>query len=143
MQWGINCCMQTEALHLAQQSSLDARAFVYILLLIILAIVGGPVIPAAKPRRRPDDIPSFAEQQLAILSGRWPLLKPGGVLLYATCSVLREENAQVIARFLEGAADARIDPIDEAYGVNLGGALQLLPSANGSDGLFYCRLQRL
>lgn len=99
--------------------------------------------PDVKTLRRPEDIPSFAEQQLAILSGLWPLLKPGGVLLYATCSVLREENAQVIARFLEEAADARIDPIDEAYGVNLGGALQLLPSANGSDGLFYCRLQRL
>jgi hypothetical protein len=50
MQWGINCCMQTEALHLAQQSSLDARAFVYILLLIIIAIVGGLVILAVKRR---------------------------------------------------------------------------------------------
>lgn len=102
--------------------------------------------PDVKILRRPEDLVSFAQQQLQILQGVWPLLKEGGTLLYATCSVLKEENQQLIARFIEHAPDASIDPIvDPAivnYGESLAGAIQFLPGVTSSDGLFYCRLHR-
>ena len=55
--------------------------------------------PDVKVLRRASDIEGLAAAQGAILGGLWPLLKPGGVLLYATCSILREENSQVVERF--------------------------------------------
>lgn len=101
--------------------------------------------PDVKTLRRPEDLASFAEQQLQILQGVWPLLKKGGTLLYATCSILKDENQQLVARFMEQTPDAKIDPITIAhaeFGEPVNEALQLLPHVEGGDGLFYCRLLR-
>ncbi|MFK7975300.1 MAG: 16S rRNA (cytosine(967)-C(5))-methyltransferase RsmB [Halioglobus sp.] len=98
--------------------------------------------PDVKILRQPEDLQSFAAQQLRILLGVWPRLKKGGTLLYATCSILKEENQQVVDAFREQTPDASIDPITTGFGEAINGALQLIPHAQGSDGLFYCRLIR-
>jgi len=96
--------------------------------------------PDVKLLRRESDIAQFAILQGEILSGLWPLLKPGGALLYATCSIFDEENSQVIQRFLDGRADALLLDIDVAWGVSVRCGRQLLPSPSGTDGLFYALL---
>jgi 16S rRNA (cytosine967-C5)-methyltransferase len=98
--------------------------------------------PDVKLLRRPEDIGQMAELQLKILQGLWPLLKSGGSLLYATCSVLPEENADVVTRFLAECEGARMVALPEALGIASGPGRQLLPSADGADGLFYALLHK-
>lgn len=93
--------------------------------------------PDIKWLRRREDLDSFAAQQIQILQALWLLLKPNGKLLYATCSVFKQENEQVVAAFLDGRADAvRINMAlpDESLG-------QLLPNAQ-HDGFFYALLHK-
>ena len=92
--------------------------------------------PDIKWLRRPEDIGKFARQQAALLDALWPLLAPGGKLLYVTCSIFPEENAQQILAFLSHHADAtRLAMPDEL------GDGQLLPD-EFRDGFFYALLQR-
>ena len=62
--------------------------------------------PDIKRLRRPDDIGQLAALQAKLLDNLWQTLAPGGTLVYATCSVLPEENAEQIAAFLERTPDA-------------------------------------
>ncbi|QIB65658.1 16S rRNA (cytosine(967)-C(5))-methyltransferase RsmB [Kineobactrum salinum] len=96
--------------------------------------------PDIKVLRRPADIGSFAAQQLAILRGLWPLLAPGGRLLYVTCSVLEEENSGVLQQFLQATPEAILLPAPVGELRPCGG--QLLPQVQGPDGLFYGIVQR-
>ncbi len=96
--------------------------------------------PDIKLRRRDRDIAGLAAQQLAILASLWPLLRPGGRLLYATCSVLRRENEGVIAAFLESHPDARERPILATWGHALPHGRQLLPGEANMDGFYYADL---
>jgi 16S rRNA (cytosine967-C5)-methyltransferase len=98
--------------------------------------------PDVKTLRRESDIPQLAAQQLAILQKLWPLLKPGGRLLYATCSILNEENSRVVERFLLNRAGAKLRPPEQAWGEACSHGRQLLPSVNGPDGLFYAMLEK-
>ncbi len=98
--------------------------------------------PDIKVLRRPSDIASFAQLQLQILQACWPLLAAGGTLLYATCSIFKEENQQVIAQFCAQAPEAEPVPLDGYGGVARDGGLQLIPDRDGGDGLFYARLIR-
>jgi len=103
--------------------------------------------PDIKFLRRAGDIPVLAERQLNMLKKLWPLLKPGGRLLYATCSLLREENTAVISDFLaqqNGAREIRplqgrvleagLDHTDVGY--------QLLPGAAETDGFYYALMEK-
>jgi 16S rRNA (cytosine967-C5)-methyltransferase len=99
--------------------------------------------PDVKLLRRPGDIGAMADVQLQILTGLWPLLKSGGTLLYATCSVLAEENHELIARFLGQCQDAGALPLEQPWGEEAGVGRQLLPSPEGPDGLFYALLQKV
>lgn len=98
--------------------------------------------PDIKLLRRSTDIPEFAAQQLAILRGLWPLLAPGGRLLYVTCSILPAENSDVVAAFLDehpGAGEVVLNLPDAEpcpHGV------QLLPVTGGCDGLYFALLTR-
>jgi 16S rRNA (cytosine967-C5)-methyltransferase len=86
----------------------DGRAFNRILLDVPCSATG--VIrrhPDIKLLRRPADIDALARRQAHLLTQIWPLLAPGGRLLYASCSALRQENAAVVAAFLKAHADAR------------------------------------
>jgi 16S rRNA (cytosine967-C5)-methyltransferase len=97
--------------------------------------------PDIKLLRRADDIAALATQQLWILQGLWPLLRPGGTLLYVTCSVLEAENSAVVERFLAVTSDAEPLPIPLA-GEQRPHGTQLLPLSGGPDGLFFSLLQR-
>jgi 16S rRNA (cytosine967-C5)-methyltransferase len=98
--------------------------------------------PDAKLLRRRDDIAGFAATQVRLLEGLWPLLRPGGRLLYVTCSVLAEENSAVIDTFLRHAPDATAAPLAVTWGEAVDRGRQLLPETDGGDGLFYALLQK-
>ncbi|MEJ2344843.1 MAG: 16S rRNA (cytosine(967)-C(5))-methyltransferase RsmB [Gammaproteobacteria bacterium] len=98
--------------------------------------------PDIKALRRAKDIDALAAQQRRILEALWPLLVPGGMLLYATCSILRAENAQQVERFLRDHSDAYERRIEAGWGHAGAHGLQLLPGENGMDGFFYARLDK-
>lgn len=98
--------------------------------------------PDIKLLRRADDIPALAQQQLAILAGLWPLLKPGGTLLYVTCSILEAENDEVIDAFVSTNDDANLQILDQPWGIATAAGRQLLPEQQGTDGLFFARLSK-
>lgn len=97
--------------------------------------------PDIKRLRRPSDIRDLAALQARLLDNLWQTLAPGGTLVYATCSVMPEENATAIDAFLTRTADAEaIPPADVAWGLPAGAGRQLLPQLGGHDGFFYARL---
>jgi len=96
--------------------------------------------PDIKLLRKPTDIVKLAEIQLELLRSLWQTLNAGGILLYATCSVLADENDQVIKKFLAETADANIDTIDGSWGIKTDYGRQLFPTINGNDGFYYSRL---
>lgn len=99
--------------------------------------------PDIKRLRRPADIASLAGLQARLLDNLWPLLVEGGTLVYATCSVLPEENADVIRAFLARTPDARATtPDDVTWGQVSGDGRQLFPQLESHDGFFYARLQK-
>ena len=103
--------------------------------------------PDIKLLRRADDIPQLVKLQQQILDQLWPLLKPGGMLVYATCSVLQQENTQQIEHFLARQSDAALVDIEASWGINTTAGRQILPGvnqpdANGMDGFFYAQLYK-
>lgn len=89
--------------------------------------------PDIKWLRRDSDINELSQLQAQILESVWPYLKPGGTLVYATCSVLPEENSLQVQNFLAKHSDACLNDGTET-------GLQILPSIDGGDGFFYARL---
>jgi 16S rRNA (cytosine967-C5)-methyltransferase len=98
--------------------------------------------PDIKLLRRESDLAVLATLQGRILESVWPLLKVGGTLLYATCSIFDEENSQVVQRFLAKHANASVFQADVTWGETVSLGRQLLPCAQGSDGLFYAYLSK-
>jgi 16S rRNA (cytosine967-C5)-methyltransferase len=98
--------------------------------------------PDVKVLRREKDIAKFSLQQLEILSGLWPLLKPGGCLLYATCSVLSAENTGVVRQHLQRHPDAESLDLQQDWGESTAVGRQVLPASSGPDGLFYAMLRK-
>lgn len=98
--------------------------------------------PDIKSLRRAEDIAALVELQQNILCAAWPLLKPGGTLLYVTCSLLRAENEQQIAGFLASHGEARHSVLDAAVGIACDYGRQLLPGENNGDGFYFARLQK-
>jgi 16S rRNA (cytosine967-C5)-methyltransferase len=98
--------------------------------------------PDVKLLRRAEDIAGFAEQQKRILAGAWEHVAPGGRLLYCTCSVLRQENDDVVAAFVAEGQDRSVRIINSDEGVATAMGRQLLPDPVGGDGLFYALLSK-
>lgn len=96
--------------------------------------------PDIKVLRRPADIEDLVQEQHRLLEGLWPLLKPGGMLVYATCSVLPQENEQQIRRFLRDHSDAGVGEIAAAWGHAGEAGRQILPGEDEMDGFYYARL---
>lgn len=101
--------------------------------------------PDIKQLRQASDIAQLAQLQQQILQSLWRVLKPGGTLLYATCSIMPEENSRVIAEFCAQQADCQESKIDLAaadgylaceYG------WQFFPQNNAHDGFYYARLKK-
>ena len=97
--------------------------------------------PDIKLLRTKEDIVKLSQLQLHLLTAVWSTLKPGGILLYATCSVLSQENEQVIEQFSE-SHDVTIKPIVANWGIEQRYGRQLLPITGQHDGFYYARLQK-
>lgn len=131
----------------------DQKSFDYILL-------DAPCSGSGVLRRHPDifwlkrasDIQQLAKLQAHLLSTLWTTLKPGGKLLYCTCSILTEENGQQISNFLSSQPDAKLENLDNTLIAksskialaddqqNLG--LQILPKSQQHDGFYYALLTK-
>jgi 16S rRNA (cytosine967-C5)-methyltransferase len=103
--------------------------------------------PDARWRVRPGDPQRLAETQRAILRNAATTLRPGGVLVYSTCTLLPEENERVIESFLSETQDFRLVPGDAAPEptralVGTDGFLRCFPHLHDSDGFFAARLER-
>jgi 16S rRNA (cytosine967-C5)-methyltransferase len=98
--------------------------------------------PDIKLRRDADDAARFADTQRKILETLWSLTEPGGTLLYATCSLLPQENADVVDVFLAQHADARDTTPDITGALRMSSGQQLLPGTHQMDGFYYARLTR-
>jgi 16S rRNA (cytosine967-C5)-methyltransferase len=104
--------------------------------------------PDIKLLRRESDLPALAAGQLAILEAAAGMLAVGGRLVYCTCSVLPEENAGVVRRFLEGSPQMSVAEMPRAAelapgALDLAVGVQLLPGAEaGSDGFYYACLEK-
>ncbi|MGD9593070.1 MAG: 16S rRNA (cytosine(967)-C(5))-methyltransferase RsmB [Candidatus Berkiella sp.] len=96
--------------------------------------------PDIKLHRKANDIPLLVEQQKMLLEKLWPLLKPNGILLYATCSIFPQENVLLIEQFLQTHRDAKELPIMEDWGIAQKVGRQILPGNHGMDGFYYARL---
>lgn len=96
--------------------------------------------PDIKLLRTPTDIAALARLQRHLLDALWPLLAPGGILLYATCSVLPEENRRNVAAFLADHEDAGEHRIEAVWGHEQAPGRQILPGESGMDGFYYARL---
>jgi len=99
--------------------------------------------PDIKVLRMDEDIAALAHKQLQLLQALWPLLKIGGVLVYATCSILPDENFVVVEKFLSTQPGAKALEIDTPWGEACVVGKQILPSAAGLDGFYYARIQKL
>jgi 16S rRNA (cytosine967-C5)-methyltransferase len=104
--------------------------------------------PDIKLLRRPGDIEAFSSLQLEILRSSAALLAPGGRLVYSTCSVLPEENAQVVDRLLHCEPTLRVAPMPRGAqlapgAIDAGAGVQLLPGSEaGTDGFYYACLEK-
>ena len=99
--------------------------------------------PDVKLHRRAGDIALLAAGQTRLLDALWPLLAPGGRLVYATCSVLEAENGGRIERFVAQHADAAGVPAGlSGWRAVRGGGVQNLPGESGMDGFYYAVLEK-
>ncbi len=104
--------------------------------------------PDIKLLRRPTDIAQLASVQSALLAALWPLLAPGGRLLYVTCSVLAAENDEVVAAFLDGHDDGQESEVLQDYNIrdlmrDKACGHQILPGTAGMDGFYYASLVKV
>jgi 16S rRNA (cytosine967-C5)-methyltransferase len=92
--------------------------------------------------RKPGDIATLVSAQARLLQAVWPLLSPGGMLLYCTCSVLADENSGQIASFLKTYKDAAELPIAAVWGRECRYGRQVFPGENEMDGFYFACLTR-
>lgn len=100
--------------------------------------------PDAKWRLTPSRLQELTEIQASILASAAHLVKPGGRMVYATCSLLKVENDDQIAAFLAKHPDFSLLPIEEAWAASpfKGNSLQVTPAQHGCDGFYAAVLQR-
>ena len=98
--------------------------------------------PDVRLHRRASDIDALVAQQQRILAALWPLLAPGGRLVYVTCSLLRSENEAVASNFLSRHADAKSSALQLPIGQAAATGWQILPGDGDLDGMYYAVLER-
>ena len=99
--------------------------------------------PDIKLLRQPEDLQALFETQRKILRSAWTMLKSGGEIVYATCSVLPLENVEVILDFLAAHPDAIDLPITAEWGIPQRFGRQILTGMNDMDGFYYARIGKL
>ncbi len=98
--------------------------------------------PDIKHHRTPEDIQALLQTQKAILNNLWRLLKPGGLMLYMTCSILPDENEVQISQFLASQNDAMLQAIEHPNALTLKHGVQTLPGVHDMDGFYYALLAK-
>jgi 16S rRNA (cytosine967-C5)-methyltransferase len=103
--------------------------------------------PDMKWRQTPEDVAELVEKQGSILAGAARLVKPGGRLVYATCSILEEENRGIAGSFLAGHAQFTLRSASEVFrkeriALDTGEYLELWPHRHGTDGFFAAVFER-
>lgn len=101
-------------------------------------------------RRQPDikllrtaaDIDRLAALQARLLDRLWQTLKPGGLLMYSSCSILPAENSDQVRNFIQRTPDARHRLIEADWGTTCAYGRQLLPQIGGTDGFFYALIEK-
>jgi len=89
--------------------------------------------------RRASDIATLNSIQQQMLKALWPLLKPGGILLYSTCSILKSENSQQLNDFLQQHSDAELD---QGITNNAEAGWQIFPGEQQMDGFYYAKIHK-
>ena len=116
-----------------------------------VVIVDAPCSGLGIIRKKPDirykdlkPMQELPELQLRILSNQSRYVRPGGVLMYSTCTVLRRENEEVAAAFLEEHRDFYLEKLKlpGPFPENETGMLTLIPGMYDTDGFFICRMRR-
>ena len=133
--------VQGDALH--PESWWDGKCFDRILL-------DAPCSATGVIRRHPDikllrteaEIAAIVEVQHDILRALWALLAPGGIMVYATCSIMPEENEQQMARFIAEHSDCLWRKSEQPWGRATGHGWQILPGEHQMDGFFYSVIQK-
>lgn len=96
--------------------------------------------PDIKLLRRKNDLPALVKTQQQILRTVWPMLKPGAKLLYATCSIFKQENEQQVEQFMKQVDDAELLEMPDHFGLACSYGRQILPGQDNMDGFYYCLL---
>ena len=116
-----------------------------------LVLVDAPCSGLGVIRKKPDirlkdpaALEGLPQVQLAILTNAARYVRPGGVLLYSTCTLLRRENEEVAGAFLQGHGGFRAEgfTLPGPAGAAPGGMLTLWPHRQGTDGFFICKLRK-
>ncbi len=98
--------------------------------------------PDIKLLRTSAEITAVARLQHDLLQALWPLLAPGGIMVYATCSVMPEENEQQMAHFIANQEDCHFQTREQPWGHATGHGWQILPGEHNMDGFFYSVLMK-
>lgn len=98
--------------------------------------------PDIRHHRRPSDIKALNTSQSALLQAVWPKLKPGGLMLYMTCSIIPSENDLQIKQFIQKTSDAIIVDIDHPFSLKQEFGVQTLPGVHLMDGFYYSLLKK-
>jgi len=98
--------------------------------------------PDVKWHRQANDIDQLNTLQWRLLKNAWRHLKPGGRLLYSTCSVLKAENERLIDSFLKQNNDARAIDLGDCFGRVSGAGRQRFPGEDGGDGFYYALIEK-
>jgi len=99
--------------------------------------------PDIKLLRRESDLETLVNEQFRLLETVWSTLKVGGILVYATCSVFKKENTNLIEDFLKRYHDAEEVQISLNVGLKMARGIQILPGMHGLDGFYYACLKKL
>jgi len=95
--------------------------------------------PDIKVLRRKSDIEALVKLQANMLDALWGILQNDGLLLYATCSILPQENERQIESFLNRHKDIEVQAIENSQGLGR----QIFPGINHMDGFYYCLFKKV
>jgi 16S rRNA (cytosine967-C5)-methyltransferase len=99
--------------------------------------------PDIKLLRTPEEVDKICVLQMKLLNTLWQTLKPGGLLLYVTCSILKQENSDLIKQFTTNNNDCTLKPIKAQWGSDTGYGRQILTGQDNMDGFFYACLEKI